>query len=76
MEAVKYDLWFLNFSLLRALWIMDLGEGREISKSSNQVIDKGGLNKGDRNSGEGSDVRHVCMVEPEGLAAGLNKGCE
>ena len=47
---------------------MDLAEWGEISKSSNQVIIEGGLNKADRNSGKGPDVRHIFMIEPEGLA--------
>lgn len=55
---------------------MDLAEWGKISKSSNQVIIEGGLNKADRNSGKGLDVRHVFMVEAEGLAVRLNEGCE
>lgn len=55
---------------------MDLAEWGEISKSSNQVITEGGLNKTDRNSGKGPDVRHIFMTEPGGLAVRLNEGCE
>lgn len=42
---------------------MDFGKGKETSKSNKQVMDKGGLNKGDRISGKGSDWRHIFVPQ-------------